>query len=255
MFWVCMDDHIHTRVRNLNAFYNNAQMLFDINIDIHRRSINAIIGSSGCGKSTLLRCFNRMNEFNGDFHYSGLIEVHGCDICDVKPELLRAKVGMVFQRPNPFPKSIYDNISYGPRIHGIHNRKGKLDSIVESSLRKVGLWNEVCDKLNESALGLSGGQQQKLCIARAISVKPTMLLLDEPTSALDPFSRDYIEELILTLKNKMTIVFVTHYPEQSRKLANYITFMDKGMIVKCDTANSIINNDEHEIIQNYFQKK
>lgn len=198
-------------VKDLNLWYGNNQALYDIDLGIPEKSITAFIGPSGCGKSTLLKTFNRMNDLVKDVHFTGEVLYNGQDIYapEVEVSELRRQIGMVFQKPNPFPMSIYDNVAYGPRTHGTRKRE-ELDEIVERSLRDAAIWDEVKDRLRENALGLSGGQQQRLCIARALAVQPNVLLMDEPTSALDPISTSKIEELTMELKEKYTIVIVTH---------------------------------------------
>ena len=203
-------DNVKLSIKNLDLFYGDNQALKDINIDIKENKVTALIGPSGCGKSTFLRTLNRMNDLIENVTIKGKIEVDGEDIYQTEDVIkLRTKVGMVFQKPNPFPMSIYDNIAYGPRIHGIRDKK-ILDKIVEESLRGAAIWDEVKDRLKTSALGLSGGQQQRICIARAIAMKPEVILMDEPTSALDPISTSKVEELIEELKKDYTIVIVTH---------------------------------------------
>ena len=208
-------------VRNMDLYYGSFHALKNINIDIPEKEITAFIGPSGCGKSTFLKSLNRMNDLVEGCRISGDIKLDGVDIYKVKMDVnvLRKRVGMVFQKPNPFPMSVYDNIAYGPRTHGIH-RKAQLDEIVESSLRNAAIWDELKDRLYKCALGLSGGQQQRLCIARALAVEPEVLLMDEPTSALDPISTSKIEELCMELKGKYTIVIVTHNMQQALRIAD-----------------------------------
>ena len=203
---------IKISTKNLNVFYGAKQALFDVNLELEEKKVTALIGPSGCGKSTYIRCLNRMNDVIDICKVEGSIKIDGQEINkkDVDVNLLREKVGMVFQKPNPFPKSIYDNIAYGPRIHGLADNKDDLDRIVESSLKKAALWDEVKDRLNQPGTGLSGGQQQRLCIARTISINPEVILMDEPCSALDPIATAKIEELIDELKKTYTIVIVTH---------------------------------------------
>ena len=202
---------VKIKSKNLNVFYGEKQALFDVNLDLNEKEVTALIGPSGCGKSTFIRCLNRMNDVIDICKVTGNIEIDGIEINDKNLDVvsLRERVGMVFQKPNPFPKSIYDNISYGPKIHGKGESKSELDEIVESSLKKAALWEEVKDRLDEPGTGLSGGQQQRLCIARAISVNPEVILMDEPCSALDPIATAKIEELIDELKKTYTIVIVT----------------------------------------------
>ena len=205
-------NNVKIKSKNLNVYYGEKQALFNVNLDLNEKEVTALIGPSGCGKSTFIRCINRMNDVIDICKVSGNIEIDGVEINDKNLDVvsLRERVGMVFQKPNPFPKSIYDNISYGPKIHGKGETKSELDGIVENSLKKAALWEEVKDRLDEPGTGLSGGQQQRLCIARAISVNPEVILMDEPCSALDPIATAKIEELIDELKKTYTIVIVTH---------------------------------------------
>lgn len=219
-------------VDHVNLFYGEHQALHDVCIDIPEREITSFIGPSGCGKSTLLRCFNRMNDYVKDCRVEGTIKLDGQDIyADFNTTLLRQRVGMVFQHPNPFPMSIYDNVAYGPRGLGIKNR-GELDALVEDSLRRAALWDEVKDKLKASGLSLSGGQQQRLCIARAIAVKPQVLLMDEPTSALDPISTVQVEQLAMELKRDYTLVVVTHNMQQASRISDSVAFFLLGELVE-----------------------
>ena len=247
---------IHAVVQNLNLWYDGKQTLFDINLNVYKREVTALIGPSGCGKSTLLRCFNRMNDFVPNCKVEGKIYVDGMDVFSVKTDvvLLRARVGMVFQKPNPFPKSIYDNIAYGPKLHGLARSKKKLDSIVEESLRSVGLWEELGSRLKDNACKLSGGQQQRLCIARAIAVKPTMLLMDEPCSALDPVSTGVVENLIRDLKKKFSIVVVTHSIKQMQKIADKVVFFSGGKIVEQGGTHDIFNNPKSAEVRSYLEE-
>ncbi|HDM67269.1 MAG TPA: phosphate ABC transporter ATP-binding protein, partial [Thermoplasmatales archaeon] len=217
------------RAENLNLWYGEKHALIDIDINIPRNKVTALIGPSGCGKSTLIRCFNRMNDVIEDCKIQGGVVFKDKNIydSDVDPVEIRRKIGMVFQKPNPFPKSIYENIAYGPRIHGIRGKK-KLDNIVEESLRRAALWDEVKDRLNENAMGLSGGQQQRLCIARALAVEPEVLLMDEPCSALDPIATSKIEDLIRRLIKDYTVVIVTHNMQQAARVSDYTGFMYLG---------------------------
>ena len=219
-------------VEHVDLFYGDHQALKDINIDIPEREITSFIGPSGCGKSTLLRCFNRMNDYVKDCRVEGSIKLDGRDIYrEVNPTMLRQQVGMVFQQPNPFPMSIYDNVAYGLRGMGIKSRS-ELDGLVEESLRSAALWDEVKDKLKSSGLGLSGGQQQRLCIARAIAVKPRVLLMDEPTSALDPVSTVQVEQLAMELKRDYTLVVVTHNMQQAARISDSVAFFLLGELVE-----------------------
>lgn len=221
-------------VKDLNLWYSNTQALKNINIEIEENTITALIGPSGCGKSTFLKTLNRMNDLISGVKIEGSIMYNGVNIFDkdVNVNELRKNIGMVFQKPNPFPMSIYDNIAYGPRTHGIKN-KAALDEIVEESLKGAAIWDEVKDRLKKSALGLSGGQQQRLCIARALAVKPKVLLMDEPTSALDPISTSKIEDLAVELKDKYTIVIVTHNMQQAVRISDNTAFFLLGELVEC----------------------
>ncbi|AAZ68612.1 phosphate ABC transporter ATP-binding protein PstB [Ehrlichia canis] len=249
-----MSQQIHASARNLSLWYDTNQILHDINLDIYKREVTAFIGPSGCGKSTFLRCFNRMNDFISNCKIKGSLNVD--DICiysvNTNVVLLRAKVGMVFQKPNPFPKSIYDNVAYGPKLHGLAKNKKKLDEIVERSLTSVGLWEELCDRLKDNAFELSGGQQQRLCIARAIAVRPTMLLMDEPCSALDPVATNVIENLIQNLKKHFTIIVVTHSMKQAKKISDRVAVFDSGRIVEYNTTQEIFENPQSSKTQRYI---
>ena len=220
-----MENKTKISAQNLNLYYGENHALKNINLDLYENKITAFIGPSGCGKSTFLKTLNRMNDLILNVKIDGTVLLDGEDIYDpqVDTTLLRKKIGMVFQQPNPFPMSIYDNVAYGPRIHGIKN-KAQLDEIVERSLKGAALWDEVSDRLKKSALGLSGGQQQRLCIARALAVEPEVLLMDEPTSALDPISTLKIEELMGDLKEKYTVAIVTHNMQQATRIADYTAF-------------------------------
>lgn len=240
------------KVKDLDLYYGETQALQAINMDIARQRVTAFIGPSGCGKSTLLRCFNRMNDLVSSVRIEGKIELDGKDIHDntVQVAQLRQRVGMVFQKPNPFPKSIFENVAYGLRLQGIRSRR-TLDEIVEKALRGAALWDEVKDRLHENALGLSGGQQQRLVIARAIAVEPEVLLLDEPASALDPISTLKIEELIDELKSKYTIVIVTHNMQQAARVSDYTAFMYLGKLVEYDATNKIFTNPSEKMTEDY----
>ena len=240
-------------VSGLNLFYGENHALKDINIKIHENTVMALIGPSGCGKSTFLKCLNRMNDLVDGAKVDGKVLLDGEDIYDpgVDTTLLRKKVGMVFQQPNPFPMSIYDNIAYGPRLHGIKNKK-ELDEIVERSLQGAAIFEEVKDRLHKSALGLSGGQQQRLCIARAMAVSPSVLLMDEPASALDPISTAKVEELIHELKKDYTIVIVTHNMQQAARVSDKTAFFYLGEMVEYDDTKKIFTNPEKEATQNYI---
>ena len=228
---------------HLDLYYGQNHALKDVSMPIVERKVTAFIGPSGCGKSTFLKTLNRMNDLVENVKITGTVTLDGQDIYDPRVDVtqLRKQVGMVFQRPNPFPMSIYDNIAYGPRLHGITSRS-KLDEIVESSLQGAALWNEVKDRLKKSALALSGGQQQRLCIARALAVEPEVLLMDEPTSALDPISTQKIEELILELKNRYTVAIVTHNMQQAARVSDYTAFFLVGEMVEYGETQSIFEN-------------
>ena len=241
-------------IENLNLFYSkDKQALIDINLTIPKQRVTAFIGPSGCGKSSLLRCFNRMNDLVDDCVIEGLVSLDGSDIYRKSIDVadLRRRVGMVFQKPNPFPKSIYENVAYGLRIQGI-NSKRVLDDAVEKSLKAAALWGEVKDRLNDSALGMSGGQQQRLVIARTIAVEPEVLLLDEPASALDPISTLKIEELINELKTDYTIVIVTHNMQQAARVSDFTAFMYMGNMVEFDSTNSIFTNPRQKQTEDYI---
>lgn len=237
---------------SLNLWYGENHALKDINLKLPRNKITALIGPSGCGKSTFLKCLNRMNDLVDGCRIEGKISLDGEDIYgNIDVTGLRRRVGMVFQKPNPFPMSIYDNIAYGPRIHGIRS-KAKLDEIVEKSLRGAAIWDETKDRLKKSALGMSGGQQQRLCIARAIAVEPEVLLMDEPTSALDPISTLKIEELAMELREKYTIVTVTHNMQQAARIADKTAFFLLGEVVEFDDTKTIFEAPHDERTANYI---
>lgn len=238
---------------DLNLYYGNNHALKNINLDIYENQITAFIGPSGCGKSTYLKTLNRMNDLVPNVTINGKVLIDGEDIYDPKVDttLLRKKVGMVFQQPNPFPMSIYDNIAYGPRIHGIKG-KAELDAIVEKSLRGAALWDEVKDRLKRSALGLSGGQQQRLCIARALAVEPEILLMDEPTSALDPISTLKIEDLMGELKKNYTIVIVTHNMQQATRIADYTAFFLVGEVVEYAPTTELFSHPREKKTEDYI---
>jgi len=230
-------------VRTLSLWYGETQALFDISLLIPSKQITAFIGPSGCGKSTLLRCFNRLNDLIDEVRVEGGILFEQDDIRDPSTDVtaLRKRIGMVFQKSNPFPKSIYENIAYGPRIHGIRDRR-EMDEIVEQSLRRAALWDEVKDRLGESALGLSGGQQQRLCIARAIAIEPEVILLDEPCSALDPIATAKIEELMIELKEHYSLVIVTHNMQQASRISDYTAFMYLGRLIEYQPTERLFIN-------------
>jgi len=239
-------------VENLSLFYGAARALKDIHFRIHERVVTALIGPSGCGKSTLLRCFNRMNDLIDGVRIEGAVKIGGHDIHgpDVDAIELRKRVGMVFQKSNPFPKSIHENIAYALRLHGIR-KKSELDAIVEESLRGAALWDEVKDRLHTSALGLSGGQQQRVCIARAIAIKPEIILMDEPASALDPIATAKIEDLILDLKKDYTIVIVTHNMQQAARISDYTAFFYLGELIEYDRTRKIFTHPAKKQTEDY----
>ena len=245
---------IKISTKNLNVFYGAKQALFDVNLELEEKKVTALIGPSGCGKSTYIRCLNRMNDVIDICKVEGSIKIDGQEINkkDVDVNLLREKVGMVFQKPNPFPKSIYDNIAYGPRIHGLADNKNDLDKIVESSLKKAALWDEVKDRLNQPGTGLSGGQQQRLCIARTISINPEVILMDEPFSALDPIATAKIEELIDELKKTYTIVIVTHSMSQAARVSQNTGFFHLGKILEFNLTEKIFKNPDNKLTQDYI---
>ncbi|TLD97425.1 phosphate ABC transporter ATP-binding protein [Helicobacter jaachi] len=239
-------------ISNMNLHYGDFHALKDINLSLLRNEVSAFIGPSGCGKSTLLKSLNRMNDLIPDCKIQGRILLDGQDIyqnCDVNA--LRKRVGMVFQKPNPFPMSIYDNIAFGPRTHGI-KKKSELNEIIESCLRGANIWEEVKDRLNKSALGLSGGQQQRLCIARALAVQPEVILMDEPTSALDPISTLKIEDLINDLKSKYTIIIVTHNMQQATRISDKTAFFLMGEVIEFDTTDKIFTSPKEKKTQDYI---
>ncbi|MBS5112753.1 MAG: phosphate ABC transporter ATP-binding protein [Coprobacillus cateniformis] len=241
------------QARNLNLYYGEKHALKDVSLDIMENKITAFIGPSGCGKSTFLKTLNRMNDYVNNVKIEGEILLDNENIYDsrVDTTILRKKVGMVFQQPNPFPMSIYDNVAYGPRIHGIKNKK-ELDVIVEKSLKAAALYDEVADRLHSSALGLSGGQQQRLCIARCLAVEPEVILLDEPTSALDPISTLKIEELLMELKNKYTIAIVTHNMQQASRIADYTAFFLVGEMVEYGKTKDIFSLPQDKRTEDYI---
>mgnify|MGYP000650807915 FL=1 len=249
-----MDKKIKIQSNNLNVFYGEKQALFDICLDINQNEVTALIGPSGCGKSTFIRCINRMNDVIDICKVQGEIQIDGKNIYDSNIDVvsLREKVGMVFQKPNPFPKSIYDNVCYGPKIHGIAEGKDDLDQIVENSLKKAALWNEVKDRLHEPGTSLSGGQQQRLCIARAISVNPEVILMDEPCSALDPIATAKIEELIDELKKTFTIIIVTHSMSQAVRVSQKTGFFHLGKLIEVGTTEKIFKNPTNNMTQDYI---
>lgn len=247
------EEPVCLEAKNLQLFYSDKQALFDINMKIPRNRVTAFIGPSGCGKSTLLRTFNRMNDLIDGCRVEGEIELDGKNIFDKSVDItnLRRRVGMVFQKPNPFPKTIYENVAYGLRLQGVNNKR-VLDDVVEASLKGAALWNEAKDRLHDSALGLSGGQQQRLCIARAIAVQPEVLLLDEPCSALDPISTLKIEELIHELKEKFTIVIVTHNMQQAARVSDYTAFMYLGKMIEYGDTDTLFTNPGNKQTEDYI---
>ena len=248
------NSNIKIKSKNLNVYYGNKQALHNINLEINNKEVTALIGPSGCGKSTFIRCINRMNDTIDICRVDGSIEIDGKEVNDKNVDVvtLREKIGMVFQKPNPFPKSIYDNIAYGPTIHGIGEKKDEMDKIVETSLKKAALWDEVKDRLNEPGTGLSGGQHQRLCIARALSVNPEVILMDEPCSALDPIATAKIEELIDDLKKSYTIVIVTHSMAQAVRVSQKTGFFHLGKIIEVDTTEKIFKNPANKMTQDYI---
>ncbi|GBO84112.1 MULTISPECIES: phosphate ABC transporter ATP-binding protein PstB [Marinobacter] len=242
------------KLRDVEVFYGDSPAIKKISLDIGRNEVIAFIGPSGCGKSTFLRCLNRMNDSIDICRVKGSLKLDDHDIYDPKRDVveLRARVGMVFQKPNPFPKSIYDNVAYGPRIHGLANRKSDLDEIVETSLRKAGLWDEVKDRLDANATGMSGGQQQRLCIARAIAVSPEVVLMDEPCSALDPIATAKVEELIAELSESYTIVIVTHSMQQAARVSHRTAYFHLGHLVEVNETNKVFTSPEHELTESYI---
>ena len=242
------------RAKGVNVHYGDVHAIKDVNVDIELNAVTAFIGPSGCGKSTFLRCMNRMNDTIDICRVTGDIRLDGQDIYakSVDPVNLRARVGMVFQKPNPFPKSIYDNVAYGPRIHGLARDKAELDQIVEQSLRRAALWNEAKDRLDKPGTGLSGGQQQRLCIARAIATAPEVLLMDEPCSALDPIATAQIEELIDELRTSYSVVIVTHSMQQAARVSQKTAFFHLGSLLEFGETNKIFTNPDHEKTQQYI---
>jgi phosphate transport system ATP-binding protein len=240
--------------KNVDVFYGAKQALFDVSLDIHEHEVTALIGPSGCGKSTYLRSLNRMNDTIDICRVTGSIELDGVDVYSDEIDVvhLRARVGMVFQKPNPFPKTIFENVAYGPRIHGIATSKSEIDAIVEDSLTKAGLWKEVKDRLDEVGTGLSGGQQQRLCIARAIAVQPEVILMDEPCSALDPIATARIEELIDELRSNFSIVIVTHSMQQAARISQRTAFFHLGDLVEVGETGKIFTTPDNQKTQDYI---
>jgi len=240
--------------RGVNVYYGEKQALFDVNLDIGENEVVAMIGPSGCGKSTFLRCLNRMNDTIDICRVEGSLTLEGQNIYDPKLDVvpLRARVGMVFQKPNPFPKTIYDNVAYGPRIHGLARDRATLDEIVQTSLERAGLWNEVKDRLEEPGTGLSGGQQQRLCIARTIAVGPEVILMDEPCSALDPIATARIEDLIDELKQNYAIVIVTHSMQQAARVSQRTAYFHLGKLIEVGETDVIFTNPSHKLTEDYI---
>ncbi|MDY0069306.1 MAG: phosphate ABC transporter ATP-binding protein PstB [Porticoccaceae bacterium] len=242
------------RMRNVDIFYGDKQAIFNVSIDIGQNEVIAMIGPSGCGKSTFLRALNRMNDTIDICRVSGSFILDDEDIYASRMDVvaLRARVGMVFQKPNPFPKSIFENVAYGPRLHGLANRKSDLDEIVENSLKRAGLWDEVKDRLHQPGTGLSGGQQQRLCIARAIAISPEVILMDEPCSALDPIATARIEELIAELSQNYTIAIVTHSMQQAARVSRRTAYFHLGKLIEVNDTEKVFTNPEHELTEAYI---
>jgi len=250
--WELADSRI--RCREVNVYYGDKQAIRSVTLDIGRNEVIAMIGPSGCGKSTFLRCLNRMNDTIDGCRVTGRITLDDMDIYGEKVDVvpLRAQVGMVFQKPNPFPKSIYDNIAYGPKIHGLVHTKGDLDEVVETSLKRAGLWDEVKDRLDQPGTGLSGGQQQRLCIARTIAVSPEVILMDEPCSALDPIATARIEDLIDELREQYTIVIVTHSMQQASRVSQRTAYFHLGDLIEVGATIQIFTNPKHQLTEDYI---
>jgi phosphate transport system ATP-binding protein len=249
--------NIRMSAEKLNVFYGDKQALFDIDLDVENNKVTALIGPSGCGKSTFLRCLNRMNDLVDSCNIEGKVIFDGYNIYKNKVDtvLLRQRIGMVFQKPNPFPKSIYENVAYGPKLHNLCASKAELDELVEKCLKRVGLWDEVHDRLHSPGTGLSGGQQQRLCIARAIAVSPEVILMDEPCSALDPIATGKIEKLIEELKEKFTIVIVTHSMQQAARVSDNTAFFHLGKIIESGTTDQIFNAAKEQKTKDYISGK
>ena len=249
-----MSEKVKIKSKKVSVFYGDKKALDSINLEIPEKKVTSLIGPSGCGKSTFLRCLNRMNDTIDICRIEGEIFIDDKNIYEksLDPVLLRARIGMVFQKPNPFPKSIFDNVAYGPKIHGIVNSKDELNDLVKYSLKKAGLYNEVKDRLDEPGTSLSGGQQQRLCIARAIAVSPEVILMDEPCSALDPIATAKIEDLIAELKQQYTIVIVTHSMQQAARVSDRTAYMHMGELIETGMTKSIFSNPQHEKTQDYI---
>ena len=247
-------DNAKMSMRNVNVFYADKQAIFDVSLDIGKNEVVAMIGPSGCGKSTFLRCLNRMNDTIEICKISGELKLEEQDIYHPKQDVvpLRARVGIVFQKPNPFPKTIYENVAYGPKVHGLATRRAELDEIVETSLRKASLWDEVKDRLFSPGTGLSGGQQQRLCIARTIAVSPEVILMDEPCSALDPIATAKIEELIAELSQNYTIAIVTHSMQQAARVSHRTAYFHMGKLIEVNDTKRVFTNPEHDLTEAYI---
>ena len=245
---------IKLHARNVEVFYGEKQALFEVSLDIRENAVTALIGPSGCGKSTFLRCINRMNDTIPGCRVSGRIEIDKADIYDPSLDVvqLRARVGMVFQKPNPFPKSVFENVAYGPRIHGLASTKSEIEQVVVTSLRRAGLFEEVKDRLNDPGTGLSGGQQQRLCIARAIAVDPEVILMDEPCSALVPIATAKIEELMSELTERYTIVIVTHSMQQAARVSQRTAYFHMGRLIEVGSTDQIFTNPQHRLTEDYI---
>ncbi|USJ28572.1 phosphate ABC transporter ATP-binding protein PstB [Ensifer adhaerens] len=248
------DAHFKMVGKDVSVYYGEKRALFDVNLNVRKNTVTALIGPSGCGKSTFLRTLNRMNDTIEGCRVTGSITLDNADVYDQSVDVveLRARVGMVFQKPNPFPKSIYENIAYGPRIHGLARTKADFDEVVENSLQKAGLWNEVKDRLHEPGTGLSGGQQQRLCIARAIAVGPEVILMDEPCSALDPIATAKVEELIHELRTNFTIVIVTHSMQQAARVSQRTAMFHLGNLVEENDTDKMFTNPDDQRTQDYI---
>jgi phosphate transport system ATP-binding protein len=248
-----MSENTIISTNNLNLWYHEKRALESVSLKIPKNRVTSLIGPSGCGKSTLLRCFNRLNDLIDHVRITGEIRLDDKNIHAAGTDVvtLRKKVGMVFQKPNPFPKSVYENVAYGPRVHGVHD-KNELDTIVEQSLRHAALWDEVKERLNDSALGLSGGQQQRLCIARTLAVEPEVILMDEPCSALDPIATAKIENLIDLLKQDYTVIIVTHNMQQAARVSDFTGFMYLGKLIECGKTIQIFEHPNEELTENYI---
>lgn len=251
---ITSSDKAKLSARGVNVHYGEKQAIFDVSLDIGANEVIALIGPSGCGKSTFLRCLNRMNDTIDICNVGGKILLDGDNIYDSKVDVvpLRARIGMVFQKPNPFPKSIYDNVAYGPRIHGLAQSRVELDEIVEKSLQRAGLWNEVKDRLHAPGTGLSGGQQQRLCIARTIAVDPEVILMDEPCSALDPIATAKIEELIDELRENYTIAIVTHSMQQAARVSQRTAYFHMGQLIEVNPTDQVFTTPAHELTEAYI---